>query len=102
MQTNLLALNLTVVAGDQASLAQSAAQAFVIVHQGTGQAMANGAGLAAGAAALDGSDDVEAVNRLGEFQRPKYSSRLRLFTVIWPLPGLMKTRAVEVLRRPVP
>ena len=34
--------------------------------------------------------------------RPKNSSKLRSLTVIRPAPGLRKTRAVEVLRRPVP
>ncbi len=32
----------------------------------------------------------------------KYSSMLRLLIVMLPLPGLRYTRAVDVLRRPVP
>lgn len=34
--------------------------------------------------------------------RPKYCSRERWLITILPLPGLMKTRAAELLRRPVP
>jgi len=34
--------------------------------------------------------------------RPKYFSIGRPFTTIWPLPFLMKTRATDDLRRPVP
>jgi len=40
--------------------------------------------------------------KLTRASRPKYSAAGFLFTVIWPDPGVRRTRATAFLRRPVP
>src|SRR5690606_22806940 len=69
VQTDLLALDLAGVAGHEAGLAQFGLQRFVVLDQRAGDAQADRTGLAGGAAADGGDDDVEVVRVLGEFQR---------------------------------
>jgi hypothetical protein len=54
----LLALDHAAVAGQEAALLQGAAQARLVIGEGLRDAMADGAGLARQAAALNGGDDV--------------------------------------------
>jgi hypothetical protein len=51
VQADLLALDFARIAGHEPGLAQLGLQAFVVLDQGAGDAEADGAGLAGGAAA---------------------------------------------------
>src|SRR5436305_4076151 len=65
----LLALLPARVAREEAGLLETLAQFHVVDLQRAGDAVPDGAGLAARAAAVDDDDDVEAVVRLGQRQR---------------------------------
>src|SRR4249919_1568443 len=54
VQADLLALDFAGVAGHETGLAQLALQGFIVFHQRAGDAQADGAGLAGGAAASGG------------------------------------------------
>src|SRR5690606_36116166 len=69
VQADLLALHLAGVAGHEAGLAQLGLQARVVVDQGAGDAEADGAGLAGGAATGGGDHDVEALGVPGQLER---------------------------------
>src|SRR5690606_11145459 len=69
VQTDLLALDLAGVTGHEAGLAQLALQGLVVLHQRAGDAQADGAGLAGGAAAVGRHEDVEALGVLRELER---------------------------------
>src|SRR5690606_13715205 len=69
VQADLLALDLAGVAGHEAGLAQVGLQRLVVLDQGAGDAQADRTGLAGGAAAAGGDDDVELVAGLGQLQR---------------------------------
>src|SRR5207302_2786407 len=65
----LLALLLAGIAGQEPGRLEAVAQLAVVLEQGAGDAVADGAGLPGAAAAFDGGDDVELLRRLGEQQR---------------------------------
>jgi len=68
-QTHFLALDRACVAGQEARPAQRAAKALVMLHERTGDAVADGTGLAGVAAADDGDADVYPTGHIGYFQR---------------------------------
>src|SRR5690606_15321835 len=68
-QTDLLTLHFTGVASYEAGFTQSRTQVFVILHQGTGQTMANGTGLTEAATTTHSHFNVELVNQINVFQR---------------------------------
>ena len=65
MQTDLLTLDFAGVAGHEASLAQLGLQGFVVLNQCAGDAEADGAGLAGGAAAGGGESGQAGAARHG-------------------------------------
>src|SRR3546814_14021106 len=65
VQTDLLALDLACVAGHEARRAQLALERLVVHDQRAGDAQADRTGLAGGAAAAGGDEDVEALRVLG-------------------------------------
>ncbi|KAF5300054.1 hypothetical protein FQR65_LT19408 [Abscondita terminalis] len=69
VQTNLLTFHFTGITGHEAGLTQFGLQGLVIFDQCAGNAQTNGTGLAGGAAARGGSDDIEIFSGLGQFQR---------------------------------
>ena len=81
-------------------------------HQRSRNAMLDGAGLSAHAAARDENHQVKLVESFGSLKgcftimrwvsSKKYCSKGLLLTVNFPVPGLRNTRAVDVFRRPVP
>src|SRR5699024_11788481 len=68
VQTHLLALDGPVVAGNETGLAQRRAQRLVVFHQGAGDTVANGAGLAGGATSGDRDVGIQVVVTLHELQ----------------------------------
>src|SRR5262249_45120528 len=64
----LLTFDLTRVARDEAGIAQGLAQGLVVLHQGTGDAVTDGAGLAGDATAVDAHADVELVRELNSLE----------------------------------
>lgn len=58
-QTDFLTLDFTGIASHVAGLAQRATQGFVVLDQGTGDAVTDRTGLTAYATANDGNEDVE-------------------------------------------
>ena len=112
LQDIILALAFTRIAREEALRFQLRTQVGVELKQGAGNAVADGAGLAVGAAAGDVDADVQFVRRAGDGQR--LSDRVRRvsagnrfqtarpLTVILPVPVARRTRAMAVLRRPVP
>ncbi len=108
----LLALLTTRVAGNEAFCLERLAELGVEFHEGACDAELDGVGLAHDAATLDGGDDVEGLADVGDAERAlggcallsgdEVDVRLLPLTVNLPLPGRRKTRAIELLRRPVP
>src|SRR5581483_7014469 len=68
VQPDLLALHLARIAGDEAGLAQRAAQRLVVGDERAGDAEARGAGLARHAAAADHHADIEIAAHLDGLQ----------------------------------
>src|SRR3546814_5649685 len=69
VQADLLALDLACVAGHEARRAQLALERLVVLDQRAGDAQADRTGLAGGAAAAGGDEDVEALGVLGQLER---------------------------------
>jgi hypothetical protein len=100
------------VARQEAFLLQPRPQLEVVLDQRARDAEPQRAGLAGDAAAGDRREDVELVGGLGDASGcliwvrsasvGKACSRGLRLTVMPPLPGRRNTRAVDVLRRPVP
>jgi hypothetical protein len=100
------------IAGDHAAGLERLAQLDVEDHQSAGDAELDGIGLAVDAATLDGGEDVEGLVDVGDAEGSlaaarcagvtKYSSNCLPLTVNLPEPGRRKTRAIALLRRPVP
>src|SRR6185312_1421619 len=65
----LLAFHGAWIAGEEAPRLQRGAQSRLVIHQGSGDAVPHGAGLARQAAAIDGDDDVELAVAVGRDQR---------------------------------
>ncbi len=65
VQADLLAFDHAGVAGEETGLAQYAPEGFVVFEEGAGDAVADGAGLARGAAAGDGNGGAHLVQHLG-------------------------------------
>ena len=112
-ETWLLAFFHTRIARQEALLAELGVQVAVVLHQGAGNALHAGAGLARAAAAVNAEslrprfrerprDPAERATALRSCCTLKKSSSGRLLIVSLPLPSRMRTRATEVLRRPVP
>ena len=113
LQTVLLALDHTGVAAQVAGALELAAVLVAGLEQRTGDAVTQRAGLAGDAAAVALRDDVEATRGLGDLERrldevdeslaaEELRAPVFLLTVMMPVPGTRRTRATEVLRRPVP
>lgn len=68
-QTDFLTLDFTGIASHVAGLAQRATQGFVVLDQGTGDAVTDRTGLTAYATANDGNEDVELLDGLGQLER---------------------------------
>ena len=72
-QANLLALDLTRIPGHVTSAAQRRAQGLVVFHQGAGNTVPDGAGLAEAAAAMNCDVYVKFVFQINKFKRlPHY------------------------------
>src|SRR5690606_24854341 len=77
-EADLLAFDLARIARHIAGVAQRLAQCFVVLDQRTGQAMANRAGLAGDAAALDRDVDVEITVQAHGLERLAHDHTRRL------------------------
>src|SRR3546814_14336320 len=75
VQTDLLALDLACVAGHEARRAQLALERLVVLDQRAGDAQVDRTGLAGGAAAAGGDEDVEARGVLGQLERLAHEGR---------------------------
>src|SRR3569833_2165361 len=82
VQTDLLALDLAGVAGEEAGTAQGAAERLVMLHQRTGAAVPDGAGLAAVAAAAHGDREIHGVRRIGQLHWLAHDAARRLTTEV--------------------
>src|SRR3990167_7197419 len=69
VQADLLALDFACVTGHEARLAQFRLQRVVVLDKTTGDAEADGAGLAGDAATFNRDRDVELIGRLGQHER---------------------------------
>ncbi len=73
VETDLLALYSTCIAGYEACLAELCLEGLVVLHESTGDAQTDCAGLAGDSAALDGDLEVELVGHGKELKRlPDY------------------------------
>src|SRR3546814_5613893 len=75
VQADLLALDLACVAGHEARRVQLALERLVVLDQRAGDAQADRTGLAGGAAAAGGDEDVEALGVLGQLERLAHEHR---------------------------
>ena len=73
VKTDFLSFHFPGITGDESSLAQGFTQALIILDQGTGNAMSNGAGLAGDSAAGDGHVDVKGVSHVHRFKWLAYN-----------------------------
>src|SRR5690554_4570128 len=68
-QADLLRLNLTRIAGHETCSAQSWTQLFIVIHQRTGNTVANGTCLCRATTTLDRNVDIELASGFSQLQR---------------------------------
>ena len=111
-ETDLLAFDFARISRHQTSAGQRRLQRFVVIDQCTRKAMAHRARLARLTAAVDVDLNVERLGVIGQstaaarscgpFRAENSCRSERPLIMIAPLPRFRKTRATELLRRPVP
>ena len=105
-KTDFLTFDFTSVTCNKTCLRQNRLESCIVIDQSAGNTVTDSAGLTGFTAAANIDFDVECFDVVGEDERPvsrwMYSSRERPLISILPVPRFMKTRATELLRRPVP